>query len=155
LGNVALEEFVRSGYQPPDRLNEAIRHYELARRAALQPKNAQVPAKVRVSLARVFSTVAQSGKPEHFADVERELSPVIQEFESGNQSIAALASHAYFYMGVVRERRDDDRRAAADYYCRCKLLAGSNNELANLAQLRYEAVSAGFDPRPECTAMRR
>jgi tetratricopeptide (TPR) repeat protein len=103
-------------------MQEAIKTYQRALAARVQPAQSAVPSWTALGLGRAYLCLSQADVGNYWADAERELRLVIAHYDSGNQSALDPAATAHANLGFVllpggcdAERHAKYRAAAQEY----------------------------------------
>ena len=104
-------------------VEEAIKGYQGALQARIQPALSDIPTKTAYALGRAYLCLSEAGAADRLADAERELRQVVAEYERGNERVRELAGEAHAHLGLLSLPFTDDpnpegqyRRAAEEYY---------------------------------------
>jgi tetratricopeptide (TPR) repeat protein len=103
-------------------LAEAIRGYQSALDAAIQPPLADIKTKTNFGLGRAYLCLSQALVEDYWSKAESAFKKVIADYEGGNQRVQEMAAESHANLGIVYSPPECDpdptpqfRRAAAEY----------------------------------------
>jgi tetratricopeptide (TPR) repeat protein len=82
-------------------LREALRGFEAARGAALQPADSNIQPKVTFGYGQVYLCLSLARQEDDWAAAEAQFRAVAAEYESGNKRLKDLAAEAHYLLGFI------------------------------------------------------
>jgi tetratricopeptide (TPR) repeat protein len=82
-------------------LVDALRGYQSAEAAALQPARANVKTKINYGRGRVYLCLSQAQIEDYWAKAEQAFKSVVADYESGNPRVQDLAAESHAHLGIV------------------------------------------------------
>src|SRR5829696_5029494 len=85
----------------PTGVRTAVRLYQQAMRARVQPRESDVPVKVMSGLGRAYLCLSQAGVEDRWGPAREHLERVLQAYQTGNERLRELAAEAYGSLGLL------------------------------------------------------